>query len=476
MTTLPFRLPDFTRVIWHSAAARDTWGPRISRMAAAWGAMERLAVVEGHRQACLTFFDPAALPVAAQQAVEQGLVLIPLTVSGVTAQYSATPQAPVAGRPFQFRAVLVRPEYAKAWVAAWNGGQVDDAAVGALLGYPRCCRAFFQRVWVDGAGVDTSWQMGVGTAEHEERTWDKGHEVRVTDTPPEANILWRWMGVRLVPHLPCSFTCEHTVRQAREFVEVGRKYGYAEEVEWMLEVLSWPVEWAALHGIAEIRTPVFTVSTRTDATRGYRVVQRHSTAPYPTLGAQGLRFPFQRVKEQLVTAKPAFRRAFPVWERNGFGSEEAMNQAHEVVLRALPVSTNGGTLLDLGCGSGRLLKRAETRGYVGRGIEVDASRAADPESRVVVGSLFDVTLWDESYDVVALMPGRLVESGVTEEMAQAVRNALTRRAKYLLLYAYGDWMERETLPELARRAGFVVPADVVVHTHEHTQALVLAMA
>ena len=84
--------------------------------------------------------------------------------------------------------------------------------------------------------------------------------------PPEANILWRWMGARAVPHLPCRFDCEPTVALAQQCLAVGRAAGFDTEMDWLLEILRWPVEWSALHGIAEIRTPVLKVSTRTDAT------------------------------------------------------------------------------------------------------------------------------------------------------------------------------------------------------------------
>ena len=32
-----------------------------------------------------------------------------------------------------------------------------------------------------------------------------------------------------------------------------------------MEILSWPVEWSVLHGIAEIKTPIFRVISRSDA-------------------------------------------------------------------------------------------------------------------------------------------------------------------------------------------------------------------
>ena len=89
--------------------------------------------------------------------------------------------------------------------------------------------------------------------------------------PFQANILWRWMGPRAVPHLPCSFDCRASV----EFANTAdgpwpRARITARRWTWLEEILSWPVSWSALHGIAEVKTPVLKASTRTDAT-GARV-------------------------------------------------------------------------------------------------------------------------------------------------------------------------------------------------------------
>ena len=46
-------------------------------------------------------------------------------------------------------------------------------------------------------------------------------------------------------------------------------------MDWIEEILSWPASWSALHGIAEVKTPVLKVSTRTDATAHEFVVRRH---------------------------------------------------------------------------------------------------------------------------------------------------------------------------------------------------------
>lgn len=410
------------------------WAERVAKINQAWMKIERLAVFDGERAACLSFANPEQMPDAAASAVKGKLVLLPLTLAGMASQYSSTSQALVPGRPWHYRVVLIQPEFTEEWLEAWNDpAGTSNKTIGKLLGYPNCCRDFFERVWVEGKGVDTTWDMGLGSAAAE------GPVVKIpAGSPPESNILLRWLGVRLVPHLPCSFHCMSTVYQGRTFAEVGRRHGFSQEVEWMYEMLDWPAEWSALHGIAEIRTPVNTVSTRTDATGKKLVVQREGTS-YPDEGAQGLRFPF-RVVTGKVTDKPSFKRSLlPIHELNGFGSEGGMNTAHETLLSVLPPET--GAFLDLGCGNGRLLERAAALGWTVTGVESDNARAGAAKVPVRRGDLMDTPLWTEQFDVIAFMPGRLLEGGA-DEKKESVRQALRGRARYVLLYAYGDWLSK----------------------------------
>ena len=107
------------------------------------------------------------------------------------------------------------------------------------------------------------------------------------------NMLWRWIGVRAVPHLPCSFDCAGTIRFGEQFLALGRRLGYAEEIGWIEEILSWPVEWSALHGIAEVKTPVLKMITATDATP-YKYTVQIKGEKYPSEGATGLYFPYRK--------------------------------------------------------------------------------------------------------------------------------------------------------------------------------------
>ena len=415
---------EFTRWIWNSARAREVWEPRIREINRVWGVVEILSVASGARNAALLFPTVEELPLATRRAAEQGLLLLPIVLEGNSpTAYSSSAQEYKPGNPGRYRAVLVRPECAGAALDAW--GKNDERSIGQLLGYPQCCSEFFQKVWVEGQRVDTTLAMAETTGGD-------------TAGPPESNIMLRWLSVRLVPHLPCSFSCIDTVEFAHRLEAVWRSVDGGERaLTWALDMLSWPMEWTALHGIAEIRTPILTISARTDWTPTKAVVPKVGTT-YPDEGAVGLRFPYRVVKDKLTKA-PSFQRSvLPVWELNGFSSMLAMEQAHAVLLSVLP--PHGGTLLDLGCGSGRLLELAKEAGWRVEGVESDPIRAGAGQIPIRRGDMFDAALWNKQYDVVALMPGRLIEVG--KERAEQFRHALKQRAHSVLAYAYGDWLER----------------------------------
>ena len=370
MERLDFTLPDFTRFMWVSDETRDVWHPRLERVTNVWLEIEWRAVLAGVRSCAVTMASPEDLLAQAPRWAGEGLSVLPVEMVGLTGQpYSATSTTAQPGEPFLFRLVIGRPSDLADFKRAWD--VADQEAIGDLLGYPRCCREFFRRVWVDDAMVDTTWPMATATAAP---TDAEGTLVEV-DGPPHANILWRWMGTRTVPHLPCRFDCPATVELGERFVAVGRSCGFGQEMDWLLDVLSWPVEWSALHGIAEIRTPLLKVSTRTDATPRRYTVQRRGDS-YPIEGAQGLSFPFQAPVKLRLTGARGFQRGIehsvavnaprPSWYAtdNGFDSIAAMEDAHRPIVTAAvaALAGRGGDVVDLGCGNGALLDKIAGRG------------------------------------------------------------------------------------------------------------------
>jgi len=472
MERLPFVLPDFTRFAWVSDAARNVWEPRLNRLSEAWSEIEWRSVLAGARSCAVVIASPEEFLTLGPRWAEEGLSALPIEMMGASGQaYSATTVGYTPGEPYVFRFVVGRPGDVAAFKKDWDAG--DDEAIGNHLGYPSCCREFFRRVWVDEAMVDTTWPMAVASA-----ATDGAGSIDLTG-PPQSNILWRWMGVRAVPHLPCRFDCDATVDLADQLIAVGRDNGFGEEMDWLLEILSWPAQWSALHGIAEIRTPILKVSTRTDATPSRYVVQRHGDR-YPAEGARGLDFPYRVPVKLHLTETRGFRRGLehaaapsdghPAWfaSDNGFSSVTAMRDAHAPIVEAATeaLAGRGGDIIDLGCGNGALLEEIVkvTADVVPHGIDsdsvrVDHARTLQPEfaDNFVVGDLFDDNrLWSDvhRFALAIVMPGRLLE--VDERHAEVLRERLRDRCDRVLVYAYGDWLADTDLADLALRAGLSV--------------------
>jgi hypothetical protein len=107
------------------------------------------------------------------------------------------------------------------------------------------------------------------------------------------------------------------------------------EMEWLEDILSWPAEWSALHGIAELKTPILKMTTRAEAT-AWKDVVRWNGSRYPDEGARGVNFPYQAPNRCVVSSSRGFERGLrhievmlpdrPAWyhEDNGFSSRTAM--------------------------------------------------------------------------------------------------------------------------------------------------------
>jgi hypothetical protein len=283
---LDFSLPEFTRVSWVSDRAREVWEPRLRRITNAWLEIEWLSVAAGVRRCGLTFSSPEGLLAGSGKWVARGLSALPIELLGATSNSDSSAASPAHERePLLYRVAIGTPQHVSDFKTAWDAS--NQEAIGQLLGYPACCHAFFRQIWVEQGQVDTTWPMAVQTAGGS----DQSTRIEITG-PPQNNILWRWMGIRAIPHLPCRSDCIASAELGRKMVDLGREAGYDTEMDWLLEILSWPVEWSALHGIAEVKTPVLKVTTSTDATaRKYEVRREGDT--YPIEGGQGLRFPYR---------------------------------------------------------------------------------------------------------------------------------------------------------------------------------------
>ena len=407
MSKVPI-LPDWTRWSWASTVEREWWLPLFSEATNAFMELERLSVAEGLRKAAWQFVNPTSLVTETAWAQRHGLLLVPVTTTqrGLDS-YASSGEA--QGGVMTYRAVYVKPEHYNE-VLPFN----ENGRIGELLGYPACCRQAFDATWGQGQ-VDSTWEQ---------------HSAMSGKRPNLGSTLWRWMGLRLVPHMPCSYSCEASQAQAEAYLALGVKHGYAEQMQLIKEVLNWPLRWSRLFGIAELVSPAVKISTRSDWT--------------PT-------------KDSFSIVGDYHKPSNTLWKENGFTSAAAMREMHNIILLSLKVieMPQRARVMDLGCGNGHLLRRLTIQRPDVKIAGVDVNAEAISHAPMLLGRWWtgriETEPWSEwKPDVVLLTPGRLLEMSDSDRQATLER---LKSVRQILVYAYGDWIQQGSLEELCARAG-----------------------
>ena len=455
------RMPSFTRTSWVNDALRNQWQPRLQKISQAWSYLEWASVAEGLRDCAILQLSPNDLMDSAESLVKFGLSIVPHDISGAgTAAYGSSSSPVETGKPVLFRSVVGKMENLSSYLDGVN--RHDDAIIGQSLGYPQCCTTFFNRVWSEQGCMDTSWATAMNT----KAVHAADQIVEVTDWYPYSNILWRWLGVRAVWHLPCSFQCDPSHQLAQCVIELGKVSGFSDEMDWLSEILSWPIEWSAYHGIAEIKTPILKISANTDITASKHCVQLLSDR-YPDNGPTGLNFPYQGAvkKQHTVSVKfqkgleneiPKIKHTLPRWYAldNGFTSIKAMEEAHQPIIDAVQsilAEDKPPTIIDFGCGNGALLKsivNATDASTKVVGIEIDKNKIDHTSAHnttnnehFIHSNIFtctDLLTFVNDADICLFMPGRILEAK-TEETVPLL-NFMHDHCRNIVLYAYGSWL------------------------------------
>ncbi|XEC97422.1 radical SAM protein [Paenibacillus tarimensis] len=139
-------------------------------------------------------------------------------------------------------------------LAAYEGDE-SAASERAADGVPDCCWKMLQPGAAEAEEEPDVWRAALqsGTFNRD----DSGAAViELDDAAPALNTLLAGLGIGLLGYQPCSFHCERSRELAEAKLALGRSCGLREEMNWLEEILAWPVEWTALHGIAEVKTGI----------------------------------------------------------------------------------------------------------------------------------------------------------------------------------------------------------------------------
>jgi len=246
METVEIELFPFTRTLWDvnaDQALKNMWGDlqRESWMA------ELRTVAEGVRKCATTHIGSDRVKEDMELLDDLGLRFMPLRKAKRVSGFAHRFYDDVApGEAYDVYGAVARDRAdLLAFRRASEAG--DHITMGKLLGYPECCSRFFVGRWAAGE-FDPIWGAALNTPGTK---LDGEFKAEIGDFHPECNILLRYFGVRAVPHLVCSYTCERSAELGRAFL--GFVDGRAE----LLKFLSEPVEWDCWRGAAIVTTPHF---------------------------------------------------------------------------------------------------------------------------------------------------------------------------------------------------------------------------
>lgn len=395
---------EFVRINWTSDAARVAWENIFAKCSNFFPSLEQESVRQGLRNATIQVYPRDEVGRYSFELAKDNIHVIPIDKVQKSESYQSSGSPLDENKPWNWKCAVGRFEESRELVYAYKNN--DAKTIGEILGYPDCCIDFFNNVWIEQRLIDTSLPMARG------RT-----DVEVWDT--YCNILLRWLGVRFVSHLPCSFDCPSTVVIGTQMYDLAVNMGYRTLADYMKEILSWPVEWSGLHGIALVTTPIFRLTVRTDMYQTKETVKLLSEH-YPKEAEYGLKFPFRQ----------------RCHNANGFSSDFAQIKAHNLILDILK-NRPPKSVIDLGCGDSTLLyKINEDFGSTICGVDLDASKLPN-----TVADIFDLDGFDDDYEIALISRARIKENPVGWEK---LRGVIEKHCEMLLIYSYDG--DHESVP------------------------------
>jgi hypothetical protein len=266
-----------SRLAWVSPEARALHEPSLQALADRWRQTEWMSA-DKVRPCALVSAPVEALPAWDEALEPEGVRRLNIRLTERQARGAGLEPSVVATFAIGSRANL--RAFAKAWKSS------DHDRIGALLGYPACCRRFFQQEVVSAGHGDPVWAAASAT---KGARIDAG-QIRV-DSVSLNNILLQRLGVRMIGHYPCAFDCAASQAVARELERfAGTLPSECDPID-PIAVLDWPIRWSARNGIAEIHTPVMKLVTYADPTPERRDLLWMGTTR-PLQAARGLTFPY----------------------------------------------------------------------------------------------------------------------------------------------------------------------------------------
>lgn len=290
MEIIEMNLPSFLRIQYPTNALRDTWSEKI-KSASKLYELELQTVLHGFRETALVPFHKSELAAKMNEYYKKGLIVLPIDVAPNSSGFIHNNVTNITTNDYNYHCFITSNRHVVSELMEARD-QRDNQAFGRLLGYPTCCTEHFDTYWDKGV-VDPAWHQGINTpAEFIVNTEER--LVRLTkECPTELTTIFRYFGVRLTTHLPCSFTCESSLQGVKELNEFAIGLGYEQSIKDTYDILNLPFEWSNLKGNAIISTPAFKFMVNSNTCTKKHIVQKESDF-YPEGAPTAVSFPWKQ--------------------------------------------------------------------------------------------------------------------------------------------------------------------------------------
>lgn len=291
MELLPFALPPHSRIQWVNKKIKESWEPRLEAARDAYWFVERYSVYQKLRKCALITVNSQHMDSFKKEIEGFGAFFLPIKKTVAREGFNHMDKEAKEGQPFNWHGVLAKEmEDAYAFAEAYR--KDDIVTQGMMLGYPTCCIEHFNECLPKGY-FDPIFQMADRSLEITKKKDE--HFIRLTDEAYHiTSPLLRYTGIRIVPHIPCSFNCEGSKKIAEDWIRLARDYEQS-GIEHAIMMLSMPMEWDCLRGIAYISSPVFKIEANSLTCHPKYVVQKEGTH-FPEEAPTGLKFPWNAFK------------------------------------------------------------------------------------------------------------------------------------------------------------------------------------
>jgi uncharacterized protein len=251
------------RISWVSALAREKWEERLQRIADMTEDMTvHAASVIGER--CTVRLVPAtSFPRLQKLAEDHGLSTAILPEDALPRGLRIRPDEEASG-------VFLAGTTASITAAKSAWKDRDAQAFRAQLNLPACC-------------LSRAWEAANGSVATYDATLDLAASI-------PTHALLGPLGISVLPFEPCRFDCTLALAAAAQWLELAAARGYVSECGWLRECFSWPISWSELHGVTEVKTPLFRMCFQTSSS-GVRLIRRIGSREAEG-GAVGLTFPY----------------------------------------------------------------------------------------------------------------------------------------------------------------------------------------